>query len=454
MKTKLILSALTALSLLCTVSCEKNNSSSSVDSSPDGNVTTTAPPPEGKTVITVAALHMDQDIQSLINDFNKSNELYTVQVNNYYTADDSFETTSLSNFTSDLLTGKIPDIVIANTQSIDSLRRSEYLADMYPLMESCNGVKKEDFLPNVLESLETDGELNALFNIFRLDTAAVKASRYGSEYTDWTYSQAIEAYNNLPENSDFLFIQMTKFDLWQYMMKNIGRDCIDFENNSCDFSKNLPEVLEFLLNLPEIEDKRKSGGNISGNLINDTALVDETTFFGINSSITELYYMDFNGEDITYTGFPSVNGSGAYAQIDTLYAIMDASPNKEGAWEFLSTLFSDTALKEISLDFRGIPVTESAIHDLAYETKSYIGGSIRETFQSIYNEGEEFTMTDEAIGNLIDYIKEVKFYPYYDNQIDSIIKEEYQSVLEGEKSIEECVDILNSRINIFLSEKA
>lgn len=453
MKKKSVLSALIAFSLLCTVSCGRENSSSSVDSAPDGEVTTAAPEATGKTIITMAALHMDQDIQALINDFNNSNELYTVNVIDYYTEDDYFETTSLSNFTADILSGKIPDIVMADTQSIDSLRRSDYLADIYPLMENYDGVKKEDFLPNVLESLETNGELNALFNTFLLDTAAVKSSRCGSEYANWTYSQAIEAYNALPANNDFLKAQMTKFDLWQYMMKNIGHDCIDFESNTCDFSKNLPEVLEFLLDLPEIEDKRKTG-NPTGSLINDTALVDVMTFFGINSSVTTLYYNNFNGADITYTGFPSANGNGASAQIDSLYAIMDASPNKEVAWIFLNTLFSDEALQNISLDFHGIPVTESALHNLAYETSSYTSGSIREVYQSVYNEGEEFTMTDEAIDETLSYIKSVKFYPYYDKQIDSIIKEEYQSVLEGEKSIDECVNILNSRIGIYLSEKS
>ena len=91
MKKKSILSALTALSLLCTISCGRENSSSSVDSAPDGEVTTTAPEATGKTVITMAALHMDQDIQALINDFNNSNELYAVNVIDYYTEDDTLK---------------------------------------------------------------------------------------------------------------------------------------------------------------------------------------------------------------------------------------------------------------------------------------------------------------------------------------------------------------------------
>ena len=63
-------------------------------------------------------------------------------------------------------------------------------------------------------------------------------------------------------------------------------------------------------------------------------------------------------------------------------------------------------------------------------------------------------MTDKAIDETLNYIKSIKFYPYYDKQIDSIIKEEYESVLDGEKSVDECVNILNSRIGIYLSEKS
>ena len=78
----------------------------------------------------------------------------------------------------------------------------------------------------LLEGLTVEGELPAVIDSFFIETAAVKKKFAGEEYENWTPEQAMQFYNGLSEDMDF--IDSAGEELAGYMLENIAKECIDF----------------------------------------------------------------------------------------------------------------------------------------------------------------------------------------------------------------------------------
>ncbi|MCM1132737.1 MAG: ABC transporter substrate-binding protein [Ruminococcus flavefaciens] len=411
----------------------------------------------GKTDINVSFIVNPQrgaSIQDKAEKFSNSSDRYNVNLTVYYDYEDYYANSAFNRFSRDILSGNTPDVVILPPEKARIMKNKGYFADVSALMENYDGLKRDDLLDNVRESVEENGEIRLLYNTFFLETAAAKKSVVG-DVADWSFEEMSAEYNKLPqdENHDFLYNLLDDGTFRRYITRKMTLDCIDIENNSCDFSEVIPEVMDFISSSKTVGSRYKTMNlpdDFENMLRDDRAVVN---FFEINGINFGCAYniMPFYGEDFTFVGMPSSNSSGAYTIVDHMYGITEKSENKEGAWEFLSSFFDVGYLKQKSLDFRGIPVTKTAVDRLCNNTSAYIGNSIR-TRSSYPDGGEEFEITDEEISKIAEYIGSVKLEPYSDSQIENIIDEECGAVFAGERTPQECADILNDRIGTYLSE--
>lgn len=392
-----------------------------------------------RTVINMAVLCNSNSLSDFVNKFNRENDTYYVEIEEYLPPIDAPDEPMLPELNYDIISGKIPDIVIAQPYDIHSLWNKGYLTDLYPLMEKYGGVQKENILPNIIEGLEIDGKLPALFSGYEIYTAAADISVYGEEFTNWTYNDAIAAYNDCTDELPFLN-DTEKSAVGYYMLHNIGIDSIDFKNNTCDFGKYLPDVLEFLETVPDIITAP-----------DNNTLICMKYLDGINHN-TAYFYEQYNGKRCTFTGFPSVSENGADISIRNMCGVLEQSEQKKGAWEFISYILSDEMQTKVCLEKYNFPVTESASDILLYDTSEYTDKSIRESLTK-YPEEMKY-ISDEEIEQLKEYFHSVKFQPYYDDRIDSIIYEEWLKNFNGEQTIDQCVYMLNNRIGLYLSENA
>ena len=88
-----------------------------------------------------------------------------------------------------------------------------------------------------------------------------------------------------------------------------------------------------------------------------------------------------------------------------------------------------------------------------FEVSQWTGGSINEPVRLPDNSEKTLNITEEQKQQLSEYIKGAKLDMYYPEQLDSMFREEYSGVLNGEKEIDECTDVLENRCIIYLSEK-
>jgi hypothetical protein len=68
-------------------------------------------------------------------------------------------------------------------------------------------------------------------------------------------------------------------------------------------------------------------------------------------------------------------------------------------------------------------------------------------------DGSEMKLSEEQNNQLKNFIENVKIEPFVNTYIEHIIKEESDYVFDGNRSIDECVNILQNRFELYLSEK-
>lgn len=411
-----------------------------------------------KTDINVAFLtnqmYSDFSIEEQAKKFRKSNGKYNLDVNVYMDDEDYYAESAFNRLSLDIISGNIPDVIIAPPEKAHILQKNGYFTDIVPLMESYDGIKQSDLLDNVLESVSENGEIPLIYSSFTLETATAKTSIVGN-ITNWSFEEMSSAFAELPQddNHDFLYNLLDDGTFRRYVTLKMFSGCVD--GNTCDFSKVVPYVMDFISSAKTVGARYKTlklPENFDNMLYDNRAIVNFFEINGINSSYTISAYMPFYGEEFTFVGMPSLNGSGAYTRVSYMYGITETSENKEGAWEFVSSLFETGSLTQKSLEHKGIPVTKTAVENL-FDMGSYMNNSIRAPY-SYPGSDEKLEISDNTVNQLVEYISTVTLEPYADLQIESIINEECGAVYAGERTPEECADILNNRIGIYLSEKS
>ena len=426
---------------------------------------------DGKPVITVGTMGY---IDPLFNDHLNKPKDFDIKVVNYakgieYTTEKEFIEAINNELYMAMLTGESPDILCHNAMGMLNMDRKGLLADLYSFMDGESKLKREDFLPCALEGLEIEGRLPAVMEAYTLHTAVAKTKFIPKEYEHWTSADAMKFYEEYKDKMDFCKYT-SESSLAEYMLKIEGLGSIDQRKAVCDFGTTFRDSLQFCLDTPIQAEAEPNFANMDDydfnayfkdeetRGLNDTQLVFPLSINGFDSALGQHTYGFFNKEDITFVGYPSENGVGAYVQsANPLYAITEHSSNKDAAWKLLSAIIKHQKKLEtyMSDGTRGVPVLwEQLQRD--YDRSDDYNNSINNGFMWNWNNyGEEEFITQEYKDMLYDYILSVPANPYFYNwDLQNIIDEEVECALNGDRSAEEAAKVLNSRLGTYLSEKS
>lgn len=353
---------------------------------------------------------------------------------NLYNGEKPFESLTL-----DILSGNQPDIVWVTHEDMLNLISNNYMADMCPIMEQSESLKKEDFLPNVISGLEKNGEIPALCQRFSIHTAVAKTANVGENAENWTVKEALDKFRSMPEDVNFLAFEHRAYDRVNYFLKRVSLDSVNYEKSKCDFGGAFLETIGNVMNFPEFSDKNTPE---TDDLLNDRAIVEEVHIDGLVNGLNQYLYAYFGGEDITFVGYPSESGKGYRTEIYSMLGILGTSMHKSEAYEFIAMMINDDS------EPFGIPVTEKLFNQQLNRSK-YEGMSINAPV-TLFD--KEFTISKKCLNQLVEYIRKVEFEPYTSKEVDNIIREEYLKAFSGESTAQECADMLNNRVNIYLNE--
>lgn len=454
--------------------CAGKGGSSSVDGTAPNQ---TGSASSGKVTITMGMPYSNMILTETINRYNSIQDKYYIQMIDYTEktgrpTEKAYQDCYREEFNlikQDIISGRAPDTLAMNCTYMLPYVKTSMFADLYELMDGDTGLDREDILPNVLEGFEYNGKLPVLTTNIYLRTAVAKTKFVGRDAESWTIEKFIETAGKLPE--DMQIRDQYELDsiqsIYYYATANLIKECMDFRKYKCDFNEPaLTKAMEFALKFPDRDTVKVNFESLSDsdkhllysererNMIDDRALISEIVLTGFGQAEGNDIWMSFGEDDLTFVGYPSKNGNGAvFEDNNFLFGITNNCDSPEAAWEVLSDMIAGEAMQDEMLEHgQGIPVSK-AVLDKLYNNKD------SSDFRSIYSSfiGSSFDtgkkITQERVNQLYNYIQTVRIDPYRSYELESIINEEADYVMGGERSIESFIEILNDRIGTYFSER-
>lgn len=414
---------------------------------------------ENTQIITMASLYDNSGGDLHVSEFNKSQSKYRVKFVDYNQYNDDYSTDgAMKQLHLDIIAGKAPDIIVTSDLStIRSLSGKGAFVDLYELMENDSEVNRKTLMPNMLSALESpDGSLYTLAPSFSTVTLAAKTSLYNKK--GWTFDDMFEFYNNAPDTADHLYDYETKEEKLSELLAASG-DFVDYEKGTCSFDrKDFINLLEFCdrfadkIETPDKETEYEALGQYYYEKFmawSQNRTIVEKMSPGSYSYTRYILAKD----EITFVGYPSKNGKGGRISFETLYAVSNTCPDKQGAWEFLRTYFlPDYQNSESSY---GTPALKSSYEKILDDGMHFTDPFTGESVEYIEDDGDKYyPTTQEERDMLDDYMAECDTILYIDPDISDICMEEAGAYFSGECSAQQAAEMIQNRVSILLSESA
>lgn len=389
-----------------------------------------------KETLVMGTLYIDYDTQDAVNRFNMANEYYNIQIKEY--ADE----TALN---LDIVSGRCPDIIEFGNLHIEYMIEKGLFEDLNPYLERSDKLSREDFFPGIMNAYVFDGIQVALPKGFEVETVIGKTERVGSEI-GWTLEEMMEFAESYP---DSVLFDRPKKIVMRMLMKYNESLFVDWETGRCSFdSDEFRRLLEFVNSGLDQTSWDREESYVAKMRTGEVLLWERTMEIEEIQVLEEIF-----GGEVTLKGLPTPEGtSGATTTWSSAYAITAKSEHKDAAWEFLETFFTES--NKHSGWFPGLKwVMEEGIlqamkinHD-GVEYGNYIGeiDGVPYTYRAA---------TQEEVDRILALIDDMEpLAAQCDKEIENIIVEEAESYFKGQKSVEDVMEIIQGRVQMYVNEK-
>lgn len=407
------------------------------------------------------------DMPALINDFNRSQsdfrveaEFLTIDVSDPAEYEKVMEQAE-KEFQMKLLTDDAPDLVITlDSETIFNYGNKGAFADLYALMENDAEMNKSAFLPNILKAYESEnGELYGIPSQFEIDTVMIKSKFCDKE--NWTMNDMIFTYDKAESEHD-IYKWYDRQQILELFLR--GMDFVDEKSGTCSFnSSEFIEMLKFCkrfptkLDIPEKDYDNPAQMEFLDNYyysqsqkyITDEDLIYSGSFGSADSIGGSYSYAKaaMGGEDVTLVGYPSNNGNGTKLAAKDNIAISSKCENKKAAWAFVKSFLSQKT--------QYIPVIEEKFEKTLDGWKE-LGGFGNSGAGYYEDDGfKVYPLTQEERDYFESLIRSLTtLSPTRSTALNDIIYEEAEAFFADAKTAEETAEIIQNRVEIFVSEKS
>lgn len=355
----------------------------------------------------------------------------------YYVRYQSYGGTEQDRLVTELNSGRGPDILIqdstTNFESVEMMKTNELnirrtlLADLLPLIDADPELSREDFLPGLLEGMTEGGGLYRLAPCF--DFNSVTAPETLTKTLDgWDMETLTALGGALPENT-VLFSDWKREFFMETLCAFASVAYVDYDTMSCRFDDpsfsawlELAGSQTFLSELPE-------GLADSAHSLLTTGAIRPSTLAMYTGS----------GENYEYLGFPGPEGPLPYLTCNVCsFSILKDSKNQEGAWSFLRQFLTPELQSSISGVGFGLPVMEASFD-------SYMEASLENSRERGLTQ-QDIDRFKAAVENNLGMAR--------GTLVSSMIKEEAGKYFAGQQSLEKTVELLQSKVRLYLAEQA
>lgn len=434
---------------------------------------------ENTKVITIGVMYDNPDIKSKVQEFNKSHDGVRFKMVDYSKYDDydeeneRYTSSGEGQLKNDIVSGNAPDMIVCQNQAlIKNLANKGLFVDLSEYLSKDSDIKTDDIMPNILEACKIGGKLLSLPTAFQIQTYAIKAKNFDKD--TWTIDEMIDTYKKQPEGTSLTYLD-SKETISEMLLSSMC-GCIDYEKRTCSFdSPEFKKFLDFANEFPkqdeliDWEDQKAVNEMFNNdNFMKDKQLIDNVYLYDFESYIGQ-YKGRFGDEDVKFIGGPSVGGNGGVLMLSESLAILTNSTDKDTCWELIKEFFKTPEEDEDESGMNryyisGFPTIKSKFDkmaDTATKKPYYIdeNGKKVEYNYSYYDQSKNKSvdvdpLTEDEKKEIVDYIMNTTtIVDNFDPEIQNIIMEEADAFFEGEKSSEEIISSLQSRISLLLSEQ-
>lgn len=377
----------------------------------------------GKTLLTLQPNLPNTWLKNAVAGFNRQSADYFIRL------EEPKETSEKERLFAEVMAGRGPDIIAGNVFEInEGILKKGILADLAPGLDAM-GISDEEYFPSFRTLRMGDG-VYGIQPYLSPNGLAIRESVLGSsEQPDietlverlYTYpDQEAVWYSNARSNVILEYLLSGSQDLW---------GMIDWEEGTCDFSGELfARMLEIAKRYADPEGKTRE--------TEDKWLV--FTYYPIWKSREHL-----ESEGKIVINYPFDDGNyPAYSRLGDTIMLNASSQHPEGAWEFLRYLLDEEG-QCYTTDMDAVVASrEMSRNYFAYEL-------------DLLEEGRMQTSgdyTSETVEELLAFTEQGRQVPLRTKEILAIIYEEAQTYCDGDKPLEEVCDVIQKKVQIYISE--
>lgn len=401
---------------------------------------------EEKDVITMAGLKINSFLKEAVYHFNKENKEYKLEIKDYQG--------DLSKLSTDLMTEGTIDLLCLDGLPKDRYVKKGLLCDLNPFLEQDEEIKKEDLLEPVYDLLSNKKGMYSWTPGFLVETVIGKASLLGGEYS-CTPEKAASLQQELAEGKK-LYYAMSRGEMMKKLIEANLNCFVNLDDGSCSFqNEKFMNLLRFAESFPkEEEDDMTMPQKVQADQIVFVreAITDFTSF---------MFYEKMFGEKISFTGYPAYDNPGNLFSAGGMEtAILEQSQHKEGAWEYLKYITSESYLKQYC-DMQFFPIRKDCIENyiqIMSATEAYVDeqGQEQEAYHCTVGYDDYIVelgaLNEEQILDFWTLLEHMYLPVQLENGIWEIITEETERYFNGEIRKEECAGNLEKRIALYLEE--
>ena len=442
-----------------------------------------------KKVLTLACMYLDWNLRSMIVEYNKTNDEYRINVVDYseYATDDDYNA-GVTKLTTEIISGSVPDIFLTSNLPIDKYAAKGVIADLNTFMDGGNGLSRDYFVPQVMSALEKDGKLYELPTSFSVQTAYALSS-IASQYDTWNVAAVQDAMTQLQEGATVFSNGWTKNTALSNCLSRNLSAFVDWTTGKCEFdSEAFQQLLAFCNSFPaETSDgdgaiAYASSADIAVDdamwdsdatrITNGKQLMSTIGMYSFDSYIWNVYAIR---DKITFTGYPTEDGSGSSFELQMPMAISSVTKYPDAAWDFVCSIIKKMNTIDENNYYYGFPISQAAFDaemtdimteqyqlDENGEQVDWDGDgepdkAIRGSYETMEN-GETvykdvYALTQEDIDQILGVINSTRSVYDYDQEILDIITDEVAAYFAGDKDVQTTANMIQSRVNLYVQEQ-
>lgn len=392
-----------------------------------------------KKIVTFAQYYVSPEIQEMVAAFNRSSDEYYIELISGEGDYEGYHT----RLRTQLSTGEGPDILeVASNAKFAEYIEKGIVEDLKPYIR--RDLQEEDYVESALYAYAWNDGIYALESSFQL-AMLVSSKKVVGDKKSLTVAEMAAIMAAHPEIKSFN----------DYCgQESVLRECM-WALEPTDY-EGIKQSILFA--------EQYGNGTVYGLPGGEDAIVGENVLFeslNLTNPLTLADYQEMYGDDLALMAYVGTEGM---THASSGYSINAGAKEKEGAWAFFKFMLSEEYQSTFS-EAGNLPILKSVYEERitryltpqsqeVYLTETGENVTITSPYYLVQSGKEIDVMTEEQVEMLLEMVAESKVRTFVcDYDAINIVYEEAGAYFSGDKPIDEVMEAIRGRMEVYLNEK-